>query len=105
MWFHIADSRGLSLYEVMEQTTHYEYQMRLLYYRQYPPMHEHINNIGANIAYTVYQCNANKKSKRLNFEDFRLNYTRASMNDEDKMLDDFARFEKSNPKLFTKIGK
>jgi len=89
----------------MEQTTHYEYQMRLLYYRQYPPMHEHINNIGANIAYTVYQCNANKKSKKLNFEDFRLNYTRASMNDEDKMLDDFARFEKSNPKLFTKIGK
>jgi len=100
VWFHIADSRNLSLYEAMESTTYYEYQMRILYYRQFPPMHEHINNVGANIAYTVYQCNATKKSKKLNFEDFKLNYIRASMNDEEKMLDDFERFEKANPKLF-----
>jgi len=79
-----------------------EYQMRLLYYRQFPPMHEHINNIGANIAFTVYQCNATKKSKKLNFADFKLNYIRASMSDEEKMLDDFEQFEKNNPKLFTK---
>ena len=108
MYFHIAFSKGLSLSEVkaeMEQVTYYEYQQYLLYYRQFPPMHEHINNIGANIAYTVYQCNREKKSKKLDFEDFKLNYIRSSMNDEEKMLDDFALFEKANPKLFKTIGK
>ena len=108
MYFHIAFSKGLSLAEVteeMEQMTYYEHQQYILYYRQFPPMHEHINNIGANVAFTVYQCNATKKSKKLSFEDFKLNYVRSSMDDEEKMLDDFAQFEKSNPKLFTKIGK
>jgi hypothetical protein len=84
----------------MDQTTQYEYQMRLLYYQQFPPMHTHINNIGANIAYTIYQCNATKKSKKLKFEDFKLNYVRASMTDDERMLDDFEQFEKANPKLF-----
>jgi hypothetical protein len=84
----------------MHDTTMKEYQLRLLYYRQYPPMHDHINNIGANIAFTIYQCNATKKSKKLNFEDFKLNYIRATMDDQEKMLDDFERFEKANPKLF-----
>ncbi len=108
MYFHIAFSKGLSLTEVkseMEAMTYYEYEQYLLYYRQFPPMHEHINNIGANISYTIYQCNATKKSKKLEFTDFKLNYIRSSMDGNDKMLDDFAQFEKANPKLFTKIGK
>lgn len=84
----------------MNQTTQYEYQMRLLYYRENPPLSEHINNIGANIAYTVYQCNAGKKSKKLNFEDFKINYKRANMDDSERLVDDFEKFEKANPKLF-----
>ena len=74
--------------------------MRLLYYKENPPLNEHINNIGANIAYTIYQCNANKKSKKLNFKDFKIDYRSSAMTGPEKLEDDFAQFEKTNPKLF-----
>ena len=84
----------------MNQTTLYEYQMRLLYYRENPPINDHINNIGANIAYTIYQCNATKKSKKLTFEDFKIDYKRANMDETERVEDDLKKFQQSNPSLF-----
>lgn len=95
----IADSRGISIEDALEVTSKYEFELRLIKYQR-PSAEDHLSNVGALIANTIYNCNASKKSKKLTFEDFRIDYDRVSMTDEEKMLDDFDRFEKANPNLF-----
>ena len=88
--------------EALESTSQYEFELRLLKYNR-PSLEDHMSNVGALIANTIYNCNAGKKSKKLTFDDFRIDYDRASMNDNEKMLDDFEKFERQNPKLFKVI--
>ncbi len=72
----------------------------MLYFRENPPINEHLNNVGANIAYTVYNCNTTKRSRKLKFKDFKLNYKRSAMTQEERLAEDFAQFERENPSLF-----
>lgn len=62
-------------------------------------MREHINLVGAQIAYTVAMSNADKSSRhKLKFNDFRLDYKKASKSNSevvamelDKVLGDLAK--------------
>ena len=71
-WFYIAQTRGISLGKALDTVTSEEFQLYMLYFRENPPINEHLNNVGANIAYTVYNCNTTKRSRKLKFKDFKL---------------------------------
>lgn len=70
-----------------------------MFYKTNPPIREHINLVGAQIAYTVAMSNADKKTRlKLKFDDFRLDYSRVGKsNDEivamelDKVLGGLAK--------------
>ena len=63
-------------------------------------MRDHINAIGANIAYTVYRTSSSKK--RLRFKDFLMVYKDKKKESKD-LESDFMRFEK-NLKVGSKNG-
>ena len=62
-------------------------------------MRDHINNIGALIANTVYNS-AQGQKKRLKFKDFKIDYIDASKTDKERLADSFKQFEEQNKDKF-----
>jgi len=64
-----------------------------------PPLRDQINQVGANICYTIYSCSMGKKQK-LKFKDLLLKYETEIKTQEQILAESFARFEKKNIKNF-----
>jgi len=62
-------------------------------------MREHISNIGALVAQTIYGCSQGKKQK-LKFSDFKIDYVEANKTDEERLADSFNKYEKENQSNF-----
>ena len=75
--------------EVKAKISYQEFTKWVLYFRENPPIREHLNNLSANIAYTVYSVNAGKKGKRLKFDDFRLDYKQEEAQAQDQVVKAF----------------
>jgi hypothetical protein len=71
----------------------------LLFFKTNPPMRQHINNIGALIGNTIYNC-AQGTKKRLKFKDFLIDYQDLTMTDEERLRKSFEQYELNNPKNF-----
>jgi len=62
-------------------------------------MREHISNVGAVIAQTIYGTSQGKKQK-LKFKDFKIDYIDASKTEEERLADSFKQYMKENQDKF-----
>ena len=62
-------------------------------------MREHISNVGAIIAQTIYGTSQGKKQK-LKFKDFKIDYIDATKTDKERLADSFKNYEKENKNNF-----
>ncbi len=89
----------MTVSEVKKKVSYSEYCDWLLFFKTNPPMREHINNVGALIANTVYNCSQGQK-KRLKFKDFKIDYQEATKTDQERLADNFKKFEAQNKDKF-----
>jgi hypothetical protein len=62
-------------------------------------MRQHINNVGALIGNTIYNC-AQGQKKKLKFKDFLIDYQDANMTEQERLSESFKQFEHSNKDKF-----
>ena len=98
-WFYIASEIGSTVNEAKQRVSYSEYCDWLLFFKTNPPMRQHINNIGALIGNTVYNC-AQGTKKRLKFKDFLIDYQDLTMTDEERLKKSFEQYELNNPTNF-----
>lgn len=66
-------------------------------------MRQHINNIGALIGNTIYNC-AQGTKKRLKFKDFLIDYQDLTMTEEERLKKSFEQYELNNPNNFKVVN-
>lgn len=66
-------------------------------------MREHISNVGAVIAQTIYGTSQGKK-QRLKFKDFKIDYVDASKTEEERLADSFKKYMKENKDNFKVVN-
>lgn len=66
-------------------------------------MRDHISNVGAIIAQTIYGTSQGKK-QRLKFKDFKIDYVDASKTEEERLADSFKKYMKENKDNFKVVN-
>jgi len=61
-----------------------QFQEFVLYFRDYPPINDHLTLLLGQVSHTVWSANWSRGKKRLKLKDFMPDYRKAYMTQEDK---------------------
>lgn len=85
IWFSIAEVLSSTVAEAKARVSFVEFLQWVKYFKINPPAKDHLNIVGANIAYTIFSVMKGKGGPSLELKDFMLDYEKANMTQADKM--------------------